>query len=179
MVCHKSCAVRVAVGRLSRWSTTWITSLEMTSVAGVSGAVCAICRNQSRRMAVGVRMASRLHMASTVCKQRSSSRQPVLRTLWKSSMSHLHWYHVTHCHASSAVMRVMEVTKIHSSASTPRGWLGLPHPDHGCRKRRHGKRRPVGGRLDGDLGPRDLDQGFPLGASTLGRNGHHPYLIKT
>src|SRR5437879_3447900 len=44
----------------------------MTSVAGVSGATCAVCRNQSSRMAVGVRMASRLHMASTVFEQTAS-----------------------------------------------------------------------------------------------------------
>src|SRR5205807_6305799 len=73
----------------------------MTCVAGVSGAVCAVCRSQSSRMAVEVRMASRLHMASTVCKQRSSNKQPVLRTLWKSSTNHRHLYHVTRCQASS------------------------------------------------------------------------------
>src|SRR5258708_17286825 len=124
MVRHNSLAVRVALGRLSRCRTTWITSLEMTSVAGVSGAVCAVCRNQSSRMAVGVRMASRLHMASTVCKERSSNKQPVLRTLWKSSTNHLHLYHVTRCHASSVVLTVMEATKIHSNASTPSGGSG-------------------------------------------------------
>src|SRR5258706_5163377 len=101
-----------------------MTSLEMTSVAGVSGAVCAVCRNQSSRMAVGVRMASRLHMASTVCKERSSNKQPVLRTLWKSSTNHRHLYHMTRRHASSAVLTVTEVTKIHSNASTPWGGSG-------------------------------------------------------
>src|SRR4051794_22822546 len=96
----------------------------MTWEAGVSGAVCAVCRSQSSRMAVAVRMASRLHMASTVCKHRSSSRQPVLRTLWKSSISHLHLYQVTRCQASSAVVTVTQVTKIHSNGSMPSGGSG-------------------------------------------------------
>jgi hypothetical protein len=156
------------VGRLSRWSTTWITSLEMTSVAGVSGAVCAICRNQSRRMAVGVRMASRLHMASTgghaAIFQQTARFENLVEIFDEPSP----------LVPGHALPRLLCGRDGDGGDQDPfEGfdafrWLGLPHPDHRCRKRRHGERRPVGGWLDGYLLPRDLDQGFPLGASTPG-----------
>src|SRR6266700_968690 len=56
MVRHRSLAVSVIPGRLSSLVTTSITSGETTSVAGVSGACCAVCRSQRSRIAIGVKI---------------------------------------------------------------------------------------------------------------------------
>src|SRR5437764_987526 len=116
--------LRASPRRLSNSVTRWTISWETTSVAGVSGASCAVCRNQSKRIAIGVRMAKSLHWASTVCRKRSSMPQPVFKTLWKSSRSHRHLYHWTRSQASWVFSTDTVVTSNHSNGSVPVGGCG-------------------------------------------------------